>query len=492
MELGAVTVGNGLFFLLMDLFIFWLAFSKRKESPSQGAFSAFALSVVFLQAASILLIAFEQKIIGAPELFKYFWYFVAVTGSSTTVFFVGSWLDRMFSLGFSAKPLWLKTLGMMPLVLYVLMSLASFKTHWVFFLDEAGSYHRGSLFFLQLVIPYTYLAAMLVALFRARSKRKDFPKIVAAKFVLLYTVPPVVGSFIQVFISPVGNFSIIGISVGLLFCYVGMYLGDAEEHRRLKDLADYNEKLQLVNKQLRATMMKGELQAKTVADAIRGGFKISRFDDKFSFKYVSSQFAEMLGYTVEELMSPPYNDMSAIVCDENAPENLADVDQDTLNGKMYVMNYRVRCKDGSLKYVEDRGRLIKTEGSEDEFWSVVLDKDELVKVERALDEAEKSRKQFAEYNDIISKAGLGIWFVTLKSGQPGLMHGNEKLYELMGIPDNNLGDEDIHTFMFNRIVPEDLPIFIAAIDKMKKGQFAEALYRWRHPIRGIMYNRCDV
>lgn len=490
MENGFIVACYSAFFFLMDLCVFGMALFRRKDSDSQKAFSMFALSVVVLQFFAFNMTAFELGVYECPRAIKAFSYFVVVSFPAVTAYLVCGWLVKLFSLSYTPRSKWVKISLALPMIIYVLLCLVSLKTRWVFFMDENDVYHQGVLYVIQLAVPYLYLVGIFILLFREKLTKKTIPNGKIFKFILLYTLPPVIGSGVQMLLDSQGNFSSSGISAALLLCYIGMYMGDAEEQRRLKDLADLNEKLQLVNKQLRSTMMRGELQAKTVADTIHGGFKIGKFDKYFSFKYVSNQLAEMLGYTVPEMMKFSGGNMAGLVDKDEVKRQLPAAMALVAEGKMFTLNYKVRCKDGSWKHVEERGRLIKSEGSEDEIWSVIMDRDEVVQVETALERAEKSRKELAEYNDIIATAGMGIWFVTLQDGKPGLLHGNDKFYELMGIDGSKMSREDVHEFLVSRILPEDLPVFVAAIEKMKNGQFAEALYRWKHPTRGVMYNRC--
>lgn len=489
MESGVDSLVHSIFFLLMDLFILWRAFSLRKESPSQHAFSFFALSAVMLQSVASVVLGVEYSLFESSATFQLLVYFLLITLPSLSAYTAGVWLVRYFDIRSRFSTSKIKVLVAMPMLAYVVMCSVSSKTHWIFYLDGDG-YHRGTLFFLQLLVPYAYVFGLCCLLVWNRVRKNDISNRDVVKFILLYAIPPVLGSCVQMVLGPKGCFSEIGISVGLVLTYVGMYMSDAEEHRRLKDLSDFNEKLQGANKQMRLLLMRGELQAKTVAETIRGGFKITRKDKKFSFKYASNQFAEMLGYTTEELLKVSGGNMAGIVNEAEMVSELSRARRKVETGEMFVMNYKVLCKDGSWKHVEERGRLIKTEGAEDEYWSVVVDKDEQVRTEEALKNVEKSRRELAEYSDIISNAGLGVWFVTLKDGQRGKMHGNSKLYELMGIDGESMTQEDVHDFLANRILPEDVPVFGAAIEKMKAGQFAEALYRWNHPTKGVIYNRC--
>lgn len=488
--IGSVFAIHGLFFLLVDLFVFLMTFTKRKESYSQGAFSSFALVVIVLQIVALFVIAVEHGMLECKFPVLYFLYLMIVALPVAASYFCCRWMVRLFSLSADSWSVQKKILAAIPMIVYVLMALVSQKTHWVFYLDENGGYQRGNMFFLQIAAPYGYLLGVCGLIVRSILKKQKMTNARSCKYIALFFVPPVVGTLVQTFLNLNGCFSELGVSAGLILVYIGMYMGDAEEHRRLKDLADFNEKLQMMNKQLRSTMMKGELQAKTVAETIHGGFKIGKMDKYYTFTYISEQLANMLGYTVPEMMEISGGSMAGLVDIEEAKRVIPDGLAQAARGEVYTMNYKMRCKDGSWKHVQERGRVIKAEGSEDETWSVIVDVDEMVQVEEALKRVEKSRKELAEYNDIISNAGLGVWFVTITPGKPNQLYGNEKFYELIGIDGDSMSREDLHELFANSIAPEDVPTFGAAIEKMKTGQFAETLYRWKHPTKGYLYNRC--
>lgn len=491
MELGFIYIIHAVFFLVLDIFIYRRCFSMRKQSPSQHTFSYFALAVILLQVTAIVTIAIENGLVKNTGALNAVIYFLLITLPAVAAYSAVTWLVRLFGLFKGKWSMPLRIIGAIPVLLYAVINLISFKTHWTFYLDENWSYHRGDLFFLQFVFPYAYVVGFIVFLIIEKLRHSNIQNDKALKIIALYMTPPLFGSMMQVLFSMKGAcFSELGVSASLILTFIGMYMGDAEENRRLKDLADFNEKLQFANKQMRTVLMRGELQAKTVAESIHGGFKISLDDKLFSLKYVSDQFAKMLGYTVNELMEVSGGTMAGLVDVESARSEIKKARHKVDAGEMYVMNFRMRCKDGSWKHVEEHGRLIKTGNTDGEFWSVIVDKNEQVRTEEALASVKKSRKKLAEYNDIISTAGMGIWFVTLKEDGKNTLHGNDKFYELIGIDASNMSREEIHDYVKNRILPEDLPAFNNAIEKMKEGQFAEALYRWVHPTKGIIYNRC--
>lgn len=154
-------------------------------------------------------------------------------------------------------------------------------------------------------------------------------------------------------------------------------------------LLEMEESLQHASGQLESQVKRSLLQLNTIAEAIHGGFKISKNDTLFTIKYVSEQLANLLGYTVDEFNEESGGTMAGIVCLEDIAKEIPKARKQIESGEMYVMNYRMRCKDGSWKHVEDHGRLIKMDDSDEEFWSFIVDKDEIVRVETSLDEIKK-------------------------------------------------------------------------------------------------------
>ncbi|MDO4483100.1 MAG: ATP-binding protein [Clostridia bacterium] len=127
-----------------------------------------------------------------------------------------------------------------------------------------------------------------------------------------------------------------------------------------------------------------ELRMKTVSEAIHGGFKLGKNDEKFTFIKVSEQLAQLLGYdSPEELMEVSGGCMAGIVNHEDTAKAMPAAMEAVARGEMYTMHYRVRCKDGSWKNVEDRGRLIVNEKGEEEFWSFIVNQDLLAELEMA-------------------------------------------------------------------------------------------------------------
>lgn len=147
-----------------------------------------------------------------------------------------------------------------------------------------------------------------------------------------------------------------------------------------------------------------KLQLETIGEAIRGGFKTGLQDKDYTITFVSKQLAAMLGYTVEEFMEASGGKMTGIADVEEAAKCIAAARRAVKNGEMYTMNYKMRCKDGSWKNVEERGRGIINSSGIIEYWSFLYDRDEIAAKEKALQLAEAANKALEESKEALIKA----------------------------------------------------------------------------------------
>ncbi len=124
-------------------------------------------------------------------------------------------------------------------------------------------------------------------------------------------------------------------------------------------------------------------QLDVVMHAIPGGIKVCKCDERYTFQYVSKEAAAMFGYTVEEFIEYSENSgVMACIPEDREEAEQQDKEQRLAEAERYILEYRVRCKDGSLKYIVDSGkRLIDTDG-EEVIYSLYLDVTDEKKLEK--------------------------------------------------------------------------------------------------------------
>lgn len=153
----------------------------------------------------------------------------------------------------------------------------------------------------------------------------------------------------------------------------------------------YKDSLQKVNQALKH-------QLDMITSALPGGVKISNDDPEYSFKYVSEHFAQMLGYdTPEELMEASGGTIVGLAHPDDLEQGIAQALEQYSKADHYEITYRMRCKNGSWKYIEDRGHKIRKPDGVIEHWNLILDKNELVEKTIALESEKKANQSKSDF-----------------------------------------------------------------------------------------------
>ena len=153
----------------------------------------------------------------------------------------------------------------------------------------------------------------------------------------------------------------------------------------------YKDALQKVNQAL-------QHQLDMITSALPGGVKISNDDPEYSFKYVSEHFAQMLGYdTPEELMEASGGTIADLAHPDDLEQGIAQALEQYNEADHYEITYRMKCKNGSWKYIEDRGHKICKPDGVIEHWNLIMDKNELVEKTIALESEKKANKSKSDF-----------------------------------------------------------------------------------------------
>lgn len=165
----------------------------------------------------------------------------------------------------SAKKVWIK----IPILLALMLIVASYWTGWVFSVDTTGAYARGPLygvFFFVLANGYTELSVVLLIMrIRKQAEEEQRRKL---KHLLMYIVPIIVGTYLQVFLMQFP-----GSSIGLTVTMILIFLNNLEE------LVRQNQKqLKERNIQLEAALNQAELNNEIIGAISKIYWMIYRMD----------------------------------------------------------------------------------------------------------------------------------------------------------------------------------------------------------------------
>ncbi len=181
--------------------------------------------------------------------------------------------------------------------------------------------------------------------------------------------------------------------------------------------------------------------------------------------HFSSQWKAMRGYADEEI-GDSEEEWSSRIHPDDAARVFAAV-QAHFDGKtpVFAEEYRIRCKDGSLKWISDRGlarrdadgRVIRMAGSE----SDISERKRIVQV---------LRDRQADLNRAQSVGQIGSWRLNIQSGE---LHWSDENYRIFGVP---VGTPLSYQSFLAAVHPEDREY----VDRMWTGALSGMPYDIEH------------
>ncbi|WP_087065692.1 PAS domain-containing protein [Intestinibacillus massiliensis] len=180
-------------------------------------------------------------------------------------------------------------------------------------------------------------------------------------------------------------------------------------------------------KQVYEELAQANRQMQVILQAIKGGLKISRDDENFSYAYVSEELCALFGYTRDEFMKATGGTAVGAVYPPDLPRVLGECDKAFANGGVeYAIKYRVRCKDGSLKWIIDSGKKVREPEGVTIINSIYLDVTEI-------EQANQKIAEQKEYLDSIYSSILcGIVQYQLDGGAFTSVKMNNEALKMLG------------------------------------------------------------
>lgn len=129
----------------------------------------------------------------------------------------------------------------LPAILSIILSIASWKTHWLFYIDETNCYQRGKYFILQYVIPYSYILVTTAKAFCKSFKKENYAKRHEYQMLGMFVAAPILLSALQ-FIS----LQTLPISTGTTIAVLIVYLNSQEILISIDPLTGLNNRAQLI------------------------------------------------------------------------------------------------------------------------------------------------------------------------------------------------------------------------------------------------------
>lgn len=147
--------------IFLVVYLLFKMFPKRHEGVKQRIY-CWLLFIGLLQAVSSFIILMEQEgVITLSSTAFYTLLALYFMGICLVTFGWFCYSEIVMETGWLNHP-HRKVMLSLPLLVYFLLCVTSYRTHLMFYVDDAGVYHRGTIGFMQFLLPGLYLMGLLI------------------------------------------------------------------------------------------------------------------------------------------------------------------------------------------------------------------------------------------------------------------------------------------------------------------------------------------
>lgn len=139
------------------------------------------------------------------------------------------------------------------------------------------------------------------------------------------------------------------------------------------DITEIRRKENMQKEALKSANNEMNKRLDAILNGISGGLKIADVNNNYRYEYVSEGAAMLQGYTVEEFLDKFSRCITSNIYEDDSGKVLIEAErQMTENGGFYTVKYRVLHKDGSVRWVIDRGKLVWNEITGRKQWYILM------------------------------------------------------------------------------------------------------------------------
>lgn len=152
--------------------------------------------------------------------------------------------------------------------------------------------------------------------------------------------------------------------------HASVVASDISEMRRTQKIQ--TEALRIANEKLNQANNEMNKRINAILDGTSGGLKIIAAEDNFRYVYISEGAASLQGYTVTEFLKNFGHSVISNMHPEDGETALKNASEQMNEKGSYTVKYRVMCKDGSIKWVIDRGKISYDNETGKKLWYTLM------------------------------------------------------------------------------------------------------------------------
>ncbi len=320
----------------------------------------------------------------------------------------------------SNKKKWLVVLLCIPITVMMALSISTYWTHFVFYIDEAHIYHRGPFSIWQAVITYLYIGIpSFHALYRGikatdpDEKKRDFA-------LSAFIIPPILTGFLQLYIQESPSLTI-GIAMSLTLIYINV---ENESHTRQME----------------------------VISALTGDF-----DNVYYLDLENNKFTQyrLYGQEASAQQMDSYMSFDLITLrDKLVDDNVCEEDRDMVREQMtaenifkelstkpaFILNYRVE-RDGKRYYFQtkvvkstrgDKTIIVGTHNIEDNMRREHEQRRKMEEMLKEVQDREKLLERNHEIIQILASEYESVYYVDLETSDMTIFTMSESVQTIFG------------------------------------------------------------
>ncbi len=210
----------------------------RKEKVMLQRFSSYSLALLFFLVVNLLVRFYELRIIFWNRQIMMCLYTVSLILQVIVSYQWFRFVEVIIGNSFFSKHAAGRIISLIPVVFVFITVIWNLGPGFLFILDENNVYQRGSLFFLQVAPPFSYVFICIGTSVKAILKKEDRHVII---FFLVSFIPIILTTVLQILFG--GSFIMAGFTCVCVFAYIELCLEEIQEIDKVNAVEEANSRL---------------------------------------------------------------------------------------------------------------------------------------------------------------------------------------------------------------------------------------------------------
>lgn len=253
---------------------------------------------------------------------------------------------------------------------------------------------------------------------------------------------------------------------------------DFDGHRQVAaSIRDMTQKIAVEQK-----IRDSEVRFRGLVTNIPGAVYRTRIGEEWVMEYVSDNIADITGYAASQFIENRQRSFASLILEEDRELCHQHIDRALAQQETFEVEYRIRHRDGSIRWVHEKGKASYTEEGFPLWFDGSID--DITKSKLAIVELEASRLQLTNITESIPCTVYQLHWVSPSDRRFTFLSG--AAFHMLGLHREDLLSN--FNIIAERIFDEERPEVIRALEGMSDDKLSWIReFRYRHPNGGIRW-----